>query len=86
MSVEDLLGSRARIKILKVMLNKEELNITAIAREAGVNYKTALRHLEELKGMGVITEKVFGRIRIFKVNHDDPRVKALRVMFDSMVV
>lgn len=84
MSVENLLGSRARIRILRVMLDKEELNITAIAREAGVNYKTALRHLEELKDMGVITEKVFGRIRIFKVNHDDPRVKALKVVFDSI--
>jgi DNA-binding transcriptional ArsR family regulator len=84
LSVENLLGSKARIRILKVLLDKGELNITAIAKEAEVNYKTASRHLEELKDMGVITEKVFGRVRIFKVNHDDPRVKALKSMFNSI--
>ena len=84
LSVENLLGSKARIRILRVLLDKEELNITAIAREAEVNYKTALHHLEELKSMGIITEKVFGRVRIFKINHEDPRVKALKNMFNSI--
>lgn len=84
MSVENLLGSKARIRILKVLLDKGELNITAIAREAEVNYKTALHHLEELKDMGVITEKVFGRVRVFKLNHDDPRVRALKNVFNSI--
>lgn len=84
MSVENLLGSKARIRILKVLLNKGELNITAIAREAEVNYKTASHHLEELKNMGIITEKVFGRVRVFKLNHDDPRIKALKNVFDSI--
>lgn len=84
MSVENLLGSKARIRILRVLLDRGELNITAIAREAEVNYKTALHHLEELKKMGIITEKVFGRVRIFKLNHEDPRVKALKNMFNSI--
>jgi len=84
LSVENLLGSRARIRILKILLDKEELNITAIAREAEVSYRTALHHLEELKKMGIVTEKIFGRVRIFKVNQDDPRVKALKGVFDSI--
>jgi DNA-binding transcriptional ArsR family regulator len=84
LDIENLLGSKARIRILRVLLDKEELNITAIAREAGVSYKTALHHLEELKSMGVITEKVFGRVRVFRVNHDDLRVKALKEVFSSI--
>lgn len=84
MSIESLLGSKARIKILRVLIDKGELNITAIAREAEVNHKTALHHLEELKRTGIITEKVFGRVRIFKVNFEDPRIEALKLLFKSI--
>ncbi|MEM0232462.1 MAG: winged helix-turn-helix domain-containing protein [Candidatus Nezhaarchaeales archaeon] len=84
MSIESLLGSKPRVKILKVLIDKGELNITAIAREAGVNHKTALRHLEELRRVGVVTEKVFGRVRIFKINSEDPRVEALKMLFKSI--
>ncbi|TDA34084.1 ArsR family transcriptional regulator [Candidatus Nezhaarchaeota archaeon WYZ-LMO8] len=82
--MESLLGSKPRVKILKVLIDKGELNITAIAREAGVNHKTALRHLEELRRVGVVTEKVFGRVRIFKINSEDPRVEALKMLFKSI--
>jgi len=84
LSIESLLGSKPRVKILKVLIDKGELNITAIAREAGVNHKTALRHLEELRRVGVVTEKVFGRVRIFKINSEDPRVEALKMLFKSI--
>ncbi|MEM0239909.1 MAG: winged helix-turn-helix domain-containing protein [Candidatus Nezhaarchaeales archaeon] len=84
MSVENLLGSKSRVKILKVLIDKGELNITAIAREAKVNHKTALRHLEELRKTGVVTEKVFGRVRIFKINSEDPRIEALKLLFKSI--
>ncbi len=84
MSLEDVLGSKAKIKILKVLIDKEELNITAIAREAGVNHKTALRHLEELKKSGMIIERVFGRVRVFRINSSDPRIEALKILFKSL--
>jgi len=84
LSVEDILGSKAKIKILKVLIDKEELNITAIAREAGVNHKTALRHLEELKKSGMIIERAFGRVRVFRINLSDPRIEALKILFKSL--
>lgn len=84
MNIENVLGSKAKIRILKVLINKEELNITAIAREAEINHKTALRHLEELKKAGIITEKVFGRVRVFRLNSEDPRVETLKMLFKSL--
>ncbi|MEM4576989.1 MAG: winged helix-turn-helix domain-containing protein [Candidatus Nezhaarchaeales archaeon] len=84
MSIESLLGSKARVRILRVLIEKEELNITAIAREAEVNYKTVTRHLEDLKKTGIITEKIFGRIRVFRINLRDPRVEVLMCLFKSM--
>lgn len=84
LSIESLFDSKAGIKILRVLIDKEELNITAIARQAEVNHKTALRHLGELKKVGIVTEKVFGRVRIFKANFGDPRVETLRLLFKSI--
>jgi len=84
LNIENVLGSKAKIRILKVLINKEELNITAIAREAEINHKTALRHLEELKKAGIITEKVFGRVRVFRLNSEDPRVETLKMLFKSL--
>lgn len=84
MGIESLLGSKARVRILRVLIEKGELNITAIAREAEVNYKTATRHLEDLKRTGIVTEKIFGRIRVFRINLGDPRVEVLRCLFESM--
>ncbi|RLF08043.1 MAG: ArsR family transcriptional regulator [Thermoprotei archaeon] len=82
--MENVLGSKAKIRILKVLIDKEELNITAIAREAEINHKTALRHLEELKKTGIITERVFGRVRVFRINSKDPRVETLKMLFKSL--
>ncbi|MHC1601590.1 MAG: winged helix-turn-helix domain-containing protein [Candidatus Nezhaarchaeales archaeon] len=84
MNIENVLGSKAKIRILKVLIDKEELNITAIAREAEINHKTALRHLEELKKTGIITERVFGRVRVFRINSKDPRVETLKMLFKSL--
>ena len=84
MNIEKVLGSKAKIRILKVLIDKEELNITAIAREAEINHKTALRHLEELKKTGIITERVFGRVRVFRINSKDPRVETLKMLFKSL--
>jgi len=84
LNIENVLGSKAKIRILKVLIDKEELNITAIAREAEINHKTALRHLEELKKTGIITERVFGRVRVFRINSKDPRVETLKMLFKSL--
>jgi len=83
-NVEELLGSKAKVRILRVLLEKEELNITAIAREADINHKTALRHLEDLKRVNIVSERVFGRVRVFRLNLNDPRVEALKALFKSL--
>jgi DNA-binding transcriptional ArsR family regulator len=62
-----LLGSRGRIKVLQVLTESGELNVSEVARRTGMNYTSVDRHLERLKGMGLIAEKRYGKIRIFKV-------------------
>jgi len=81
MPVEDVLSSRGRIRLLKILCEKGELNISELAKRAELNHTTAVSHLKSLEKAGLVEEKRFGRIRIFRINEDDPRVKALKNLF-----
>ncbi len=81
--IEDVLSSKGRTKILKVLAEVDELNITEIVRRAGLNYTAASRHLEALRTMGLIEEKTFGKIRILGLKPEDPRVEAIRALVVS---
>ena len=74
----EVLGSRPKIEILSLLLEEEEINITTLVRESGLGYKTVERHLKELREIGLVTEKRFGRIRIVKLKGNDPRISSLR--------
>lgn len=65
--VEELLGSRGRIRVLKVLSESRELNISEVGRRTGMNYTSVERHLTTLEEMGLLREKRYGKIRIFEV-------------------
>lgn len=82
MKIENILSSRGRIKVLRVVLDTGELNISEIARRAGLNYATTNNHLEALERAGLILEKRFGRIRIYKCRDGDERIEQLRNLIE----
>ena len=49
--IERLLGSKGRIRVLQILAESEELNITEVTRRTGLNYMGVQRHLEELRDM-----------------------------------
>ena len=59
------------------MLESGELNISEITRRSGLSHTSAAQHLEFLAKSGILSEKRFNRIRIFKVEHANPLVGAL---------
>ncbi|MFB0558133.1 MAG: ArsR/SmtB family transcription factor [Candidatus Bathyarchaeia archaeon] len=64
--VEELLGSRGRIRVLQVLAENGELNISEVGRRTGMNYTSVERHLEALRKMGLLREKRYGKIRIYE--------------------
>ena len=66
-NVEDILGSKGRIRVLKVLSKSRELNISEIGRRTGLNYSSVDRHLEKLEELGLVREKRYGKIRIFEI-------------------
>jgi len=82
MPIEDVFSSRGRVKILRILAEIGELNISEIARRAGLNYTTANQHLEALENSGLVRHKKFGRIRIFCFNEENPRAEIIKRLID----
>jgi len=82
-SIEEVFSSRGRIKILKILVEIGELNISEIARRAGLNYATTNQHLSALESSGIVRHKNFGRIRIFRFNDESPRARMIKSLVDG---
>ena len=67
--MEDL-ASRGLIRILSILSEYGELNITQLARVSGLNYNSTRVHCETLKKLGLVREKQYGRIKIIEVVFD----------------
>lgn len=77
LEIERLFSSYGRTKVLTIMLESGELNISEITRRSGLSHSSAAKHLEFLVQSGIITEKKFNRIRIFKMDYSNPLVSVL---------
>ncbi len=76
--IEDLLGSRARVKILKALAKFDELTISLIIKKTRLNYACVLKHLNFLKLHNLIQEKKFGRIKIFRYKSENMKARSFR--------
>jgi DNA-binding transcriptional ArsR family regulator len=83
MSMEEVFSSRGRMKILRILVEIGELNISEIARRARLNYATTNQHLRVLENSGIVRHKNFGRIRIFRFNEESQRARMIRELVDA---
>jgi len=83
MPIEDIFSSKGRVRILRILVEIEELNISEIARRAGLNYTTTNQHLQALENAGLVRHKRFGRIRIFRFNEEDSRAKIIKKLIEN---
>jgi len=82
MMIEDVFSSKGRVKILHILSEIGELNISDIARRAGLNYTTTNQHLKALERAGLIKHKSFGRIRIYRFNEESRKARAIRELME----
>jgi DNA-binding transcriptional ArsR family regulator len=80
--IEDVFSSKLRMKILKTLIQVGELNVSEIARRLGVNYVTTSKHLQALEEEGIVLHKMFGRIRLYRLNEHSSKVKAVQNLID----
>jgi DNA-binding transcriptional ArsR family regulator len=70
-------------RVLKVLSEEEELTITQIELRARVNHKTAVSNLILLRNVGMVSEVLLGRVKIYRLNKDNERVQSLIKLFSS---
>ncbi|MFW9864903.1 MAG: ArsR/SmtB family transcription factor [Candidatus Thorarchaeota archaeon] len=80
--IENLLGSKARVKILKVLALNKELTISLIINKTKLNYSNVAKHLNYLKNLNLIQEKKFGRIKIFRYKEENIKAYSFKKFID----
>ncbi len=76
--IEDLLGSKARIKILKSLALNGELNISLIISKTRINHSNVLKHLNLLESYNLVQKKKFGRIKIYRYRDENIKARSLK--------
>lgn len=77
--IDDLLGSEARVKILKVLALNEEITVSILIKRTKLNHDTVIKHLKYLKDVNLVQEKKFGRIRIYRFKKESFEAKVVLI-------
>jgi DNA-binding transcriptional ArsR family regulator len=76
--LDRILSSSGRIRILTLLSEAEQLHLTEIAKRTDQSYSAAERHLGDLLRAGIVEERDYGRVRVFKLNLTNDRAKLLQ--------
>ncbi len=78
LTLEGVLGSRGRCKIVKLLAIKNELNISEIIKQTHLNHIDVKKHLEYLEKINFVQEKRYGRIKIYRFKEENIKAKSLK--------
>ncbi|MBT0159712.1 winged helix-turn-helix transcriptional regulator [Candidatus Bathyarchaeota archaeon A05DMB-2] len=83
MDVEEVFSSKPRMKILKLLSRLGAVNVSEIARRIGLNYSTTNQHLKLLEAEGILRQRVYGRIRMYKFNEASAKARAVQNLIEA---
>ena len=78
LSFETLFSSKSRVKVIKTLAINVELNISSIITQTRLNHARVESNLEFLKDVGLVQEKNYGRIRIFRFRLENKIAKYIK--------
>ena len=76
--LDRVLSSSGRIRILTLLSEVEQMHLTEIAKRTEQSYSAAKRHLDDLSKAGIVEERDYGRVRVFKLNLTNDHAKLLQ--------
>ena len=79
--LEDVFSSKGRVRILKLLAELGELNVSAISRSINLNHSAVKEHLKFLTKVGLLREKRFGRIIIYQFRDSNILAHSLKQLF-----
>ncbi|MDR0797840.1 MAG: winged helix-turn-helix domain-containing protein [Nitrososphaerota archaeon] len=79
MELEEVFSSKTRIKILKLLNQQGQRNVSDIARRVKINYTAADKHLRLLEAEGLLKLYTYGkRFRLYSFNETAEKAKAVQ--------
>ncbi|MHA1616503.1 MAG: winged helix-turn-helix domain-containing protein [Candidatus Njordarchaeales archaeon] len=81
-SLEEILGARNKIRMLKLFIKKDLLTFSELRRSVKLNYNTLKMYLKKLIEAGIIKEHEISRFKIYELNRNDPKVRLLVSLFE----
>jgi DNA-binding transcriptional ArsR family regulator len=79
MEIEEVLSSKTRIKILKLLSQQGQRNTSDIARRIKINYTATNKHLQLLESEGILKLYRYGqRFRLYSFNETSEKAKAIQ--------
>jgi len=82
MEVEEVLSSKSRMKILKLIYQLGQLNVSDVARRLKLNFVSTSKHLKLLDSEGILQERTYGRVRMYRFNEGSAKAKAVQNLLD----
>ena len=82
MELEEVLSSKSRMKILKLIYQLGQLNVSDVARRLRLNFASTSKHLKLLESEGILQERTYGRVRMYRFNEGSAKAKALQNLLD----
>ncbi len=83
MELEEVFSSKPRMKILKLLGRLGTLNVSDIAKRIGLNYSATNTHLKLLESEGVLAQRIYGRIRMYRFNEASAKAKAVQNLIET---
>ena len=83
MEIEEVFSSKPRMKILRLVARLGALNVSDIARRINLNYSTTNKHLKLLEAEGILQQRIYGRIRMYRFNDGAPKAIAVQNLIET---
>jgi DNA-binding transcriptional ArsR family regulator len=83
MDIEEVFSSKPRMKILKLVARLGALNVSDIARRINLNFATTNQHLKLLEAEGILQQRVYGRIRMYKFNEGSAKARVVQNLLEA---
>ena len=83
MEIEEVFSSKPRMKILRIIARLGALNVSDIARRINLNYSTTNQHLKLLEAEGILQQRVYGRVRMYRFNSLSPKAIAVKNLIET---
>lgn len=83
MGIENVLSSKGRIRVIKILLKYGATNINTLIRESGLTHKLVTKYISELKEENLVVERRYGRLRVVEINYQNPKVSMLKMLLEE---